>query len=362
MKEYQRKFLKKLIIRTIIFLTISLVFLLSLFFSEKIERKINKKYFEFSSSIDNCKFKIHFVDVGQGDCTIIELPDDKLMMIDTGPNTSNDKVQKYLKVLGVNKGGIIDYLILTHTDSDHVGNAEMILDNYDIKNIYIPKVYSNYEVKNNLDLFDYNVNTSSMWEDICFAISQEDSHLFYNEMNLVIENPQKDYSLVFNSPFDEKLSDSNNYSPIIVLKYKTFKFMFVGDIDASVEQEFLNYYSSVLNNFDMDLLKVAHHGSKNSTTTEFLSAVKPEKAIISCGKDNSYAHPNNETINRLTNCGAEILRTDTTSSIVVAANTNNLYYQTSYDFISSFNFCWWHFVVSAIVLFACLVFSIKIKG
>lgn len=363
MKEDKRKIFKKLIIRIIIFSSISLVFLLSLFFSEKIEIKINRLYFDFNPYVNSCALKVHYVDVGQGDCTVIELPDEKLMVIDTGPSSSSDKLQKYLKVLGINKGDIIDYLILTHTDIDHIGNAKMIIENYEIKNIYIPKVYSNYEVKNNLNVFDFNINTSLIWEEVCFSIANENvENLFYNEMDLVIENHQADYSLIFNSPFSEKISDSNNYSPIMVLKYKSFKFMFVGDIDASVEQEFLNYYSSVLNNFDIDILKVSHHGSKNSTTNEFLSVVKPEKAIISCGKDNSYSHPNNETINNLTSCGAEILRTDTTSSIVVAVNTNNLYCQTSYDFISTFDFCWWHFVVSAIVISACLVFSIKIKG
>lgn len=365
MNYYEKRKITKreVIIKCIVFMCICACLLCSLFFAENIERKINHIYFDFNKSVSSSACKIHYIDVGQGDCTFIELPDNKSIMIDTGASFSADKVKKYLKAIGKDKNTVIDYLILTHTDSDHIGNSKMILDNFIVKNVYIPKVYSNFEVKNNLCVSDYNINTSLLWEETCKAIYSEvgTTNRFYSFKDCVIENDEAGYSLIFYYPFEDKISEANNYSPIIVLSYRTSKFMFVGDIEGSVEEDFLLYYKDVLNNFDVDVLKVSHHGSKNSTSNEFLQVVKPEYAVISCGKDNSYSHPNNETINRLINNNCKVLRTDTTSSIVFGFGNNNLIYQTNYDFIISYHFYWWYVVVSGIILFSIMVFCFKIK-
>lgn len=366
MSYYEKRIItkKEVIVKIIVFVCICTCLLLSLFFTDNIERKINNVYFNFNSGVVSSNCKVHYIDVGQGDCTFIELPDNKTIMIDTGAGFSCEKMQKYLSAIGKDKNSVIDYLILTHTDSDHIGNAKMILDNYQVKNVYLPKVYSNFEVENNLCVNDYNINTSLLWEETCIAIYKEVglSNRFYSFMGSVIESEIAGYSLVFYSPFEDKITESNNYSPIMVLNYGNSKFMFVGDIEASVEEEFLSYYSSVLNYFDVDVLKVSHHGSKNSTTNEFLQAVKPEYAVISCGKDNSYSHPNNETIDRLIKNNCKIVRTDTTSSIVFGVNSQNFVYQTSYDFISSYHFYWWYVVVSGIILSGILILCFKIKG
>lgn len=366
MNYYEKRTVTKreIIIKSIVFVCICTCFLLSLFFADNIEKRINHIYFDFNFGVVSSTCKIHYIDVGQGDCTFIELPDNKSILIDTGASFSGEKIKKYLKAIGKDKNCVIDYLILTHTDSDHIGNAKMILDTYQVKNVYMPKVYSNFEVKNNLCVSDYNINTSLLWEETCLSIYNEVglSNRFYSFMGSVIESDEAGYSLVFYSPFEDKITEANNYSPIMVLSYGNSKFMFVGDIESSVEEEFLSYYNSVLNNFDVDVLKVSHHGSKNSTTNEFLQAVKPEYAVISCGNNNSYAHPNNETIDRLINNNCKILRTDTTSSIVFGVNSQNFVYQTSYDFISSYHFCWWYVVVSAIVISGILILCFKIKG
>ena len=361
----KRKITKKeVIVKCVVFVCICACFILSLFFADNIEKRINHIYFNFNNSVASSACKIHYIDVGQGDCTFIELPDNKTIMIDTGASFSADKLKKYLKAIGKDKNSVIDYLILTHTDSDHIGNAKMVLDTYQVKNVYMPKVYSNFEVKNNLCVNDYNVNTSLLWEETCSSIYNEVglNNKFYSFMGSVIESEEEGYSLVFYYPFEDKITEANNYSPIMVLSYANSKFMFVGDIEASVEGEFLLYYKDVLNNFDVDVLKVSHHGSKNSTTNEFLQAVKPEYAVISCGSNNSYGHPNNETIDRLINNNCKVLRTDTISSIVFGFSWQNFAYQTEYDFISSYHVYWWYVVVSGIVLSGILIFCFKIKG
>ena len=363
MNNYERRKKNKLIL-LIGLIILNILLLISLCFSSTIEKYINNCYFNFDENIVNSKTQIHFIDVGQGDCTVFILPDGKVALIDTGASLAQEKVIKYLNAIGLDKGSNIDYLILTHTDSDHIGNAEKIIKEYNIKNIYMPKVYSRFEVESNLVKYDYKIDYSSLWYNTCLAINSEVNsyHKFYNEKDLIIENSLYNYSFVFYAPFEDKYSDSNNYSPIIIFKSYDFKFMFVGDIDSKVESEFISYYASIKNSLDIDVLKVSHHGSKNSTSSEFLNFVNPEKAIISCGKDNSYFHPSNEVINRLTNCGCEILRTDTTSSVICGVSNQKLYFQTSYDNIGFSYFYWWYVVVSSLVLSIILILCFKIKG
>lgn len=363
MNYYKRK--KKVFVITLISLiVINVLLVLSLFFSSSIEKSINSSCFELNANIVKSKTQIHFVDVGQGDSTIFILPDGKKAIIDTGPSYSKERVLKYLEAIGLNKGSSIDYLILTHTDSDHTGNAVSIINNYDIKNIYMPKVYSRFEVENNLIVNDYNINYTDLWYQTCKAINKEvnNENKIYSQKDLIIENSLYNYSFSFYAPFEDKFSNSNNYSPIIIFRSNDFKFMFVGDIDSSIESDFINYYQPIKSSLDVDVLKVAHHGSKNSSSEEFLNFVKPEKAVISCGKDNTYFHPSNEVINRLINNNCEILRTDTTSSVVCGIYNQKIFFQTSYDKLDSFYFCWWYMVVGSLVLSVVLIFCFKIKG
>lgn len=369
-KEEKEKFLKNIKVKIVVFLCTTICLLLSLFLSDYLERFINQNYyFNLSKEILNSCVKVHFIDVGQGDCIFIELPNNKKVMIDTGDNKSEDRVKRYLTNLGINNKGKIDYLILTHTDSDHVGNAKMVLDNYKVENIYLPMVYSNYEVENNLLKEEYNINKTNLWEDICKSVNAEvkdGANKYYSFKDLVIEDSKENYSFLFLSPFNTKESASNNYSSIILFNFAGFKFLFTGDAEEKVEDEFLQCYKDVYFMLDVDVLKVSHHGSKGATSEQFLDVVKPEYSVISCGKENDYAHPNNETINRLTNANSCVLRTDTTSSIVFGINsqvsTPKMVIETSYDKFSNTYFYWWYFVVCGIVICGFLIFAFKIKG
>lgn len=369
-KEEKEKFYKMLKVKIVVFICTTICLLLTLFFSSTLEKFLNPNYyFNLSNDILNSEVKIHFIDVGQGDCIFIELPNNKKVMIDTGSKESEERVKRYLTNRGVNNGNKIDYLILTHTDSDHVGNAAMILKNYEIENIFMPMVYSNYEVKNNLINEEYNINKTILWEDICKNVAGEvknGANKYYSFKDLVIEDDNGEYSFLFLSPFNIKQSNSNNYSPIILFNFNGFRFLFVGDIEEEVEKEFLQYYKDIYAVLDVDVLKVSHHGSKNSTSGEFLNVTKPEYSIISCGRENNYNHPNNETINRLTNINSSILRTDTTSSIVFGLNNNiftpKMVVQTSYDTFENTYFYWWYFVVGGVVICGFLIFAFKIEG
>ncbi len=364
LKSYQKTKIKYFIIRLCVFICICAVLLCSLFFSDFFEKHINHMYFNFNNEISSSLCKVHFINVGQGDCTFIQLPDGKNLMIDTGPENSIDNVESYLKILGLNKRDKIDYLILTHTDSDHIGNASKIINNYKIENIYIPKVYSNYEIENNLNFYDYNLVTSKLWYQTSKTIHENVNNINYSFKDMVIESVEYNYSLIFYTPLNDKESNSNDYSPIIMLNYNHNKFMFVGDVSSKAESEFLEYYNDILNlgYFDVDVLKVSHHGSKNSTTQQFLNVVKPEKAIISCGKENNYNHPNNETINNLVNYGCDVFRTDVSGSIVCSAKNDKIFIQTNYESFRTIYFEWWNFVVSLIIIAFYITFFVKFNN
>ena len=354
---------KVLIIKTIVFLIISTIILSTLLFSSFFEKYINNFYFTFNNSIVNAKLKVHFLDVGQGDCTFIELPNNETLMIDTGPYSSITNVKKYLEILGLKENEDIDYLILTHTDSDHIGSAKEIIESYNINNVFIPKVYSKYELENNLNFYNYKLDNSSLWNETVKSIYKniDKENINYNFKDIVIEDADSNFSLIYYSPLEDNFSESNDYSPIIMLNYSSKKFMFVGDVSSNIEDDFLSYYSELIksNYFDVDVLKVSHHGSKSSTTENFLNAVKPEIAIISCGEGNLYNHPNNETINRLTKINCKIYRTDVNSSIVCAVNNYEIFAQCNYQKFSSFYFEWWTFVVSFMVIIFYIIYFVK---
>lgn len=355
MKTYQKKTLRRFLIKLAIFMCLSALIFASLFFSSFIERVINNTGFFASSEFLNSTFSVHYIDVGQGDCTYINVGD-KSIVIDAGTKDSSKNIIRYLNNLNLYQNSKIDYLILTHTDSDHIGGAEELLDYFEFENIYRPKLYSNYEVQNNLNVENFNVDNSILWANTTAKILNETEKVFYSFSGEGFSS--NNFEFDFYSPFENNVQNSNDYSPIMMLNVGERKFMFMGDASAEVENEFLlNYSVEITNNyFDCDVLKIAHHGSKNSSSKAFLDVIKPEISIISCGLENTYGHPSNEVINNLNDINCKVLRTDTMGSIVVFDNQNVLGLKSGFNFITSIYFEWWFFVVSFEVILAFVLF------
>jgi len=327
--------------------------LFSLFFSPQIESVLNVTEFDFTSEISSGDYLVHFIDVGQGDCILVELPDGKNLVIDSGPSSSEGDLLEYFDTLDI---VTIDYFILTHTDSDHIGNAVTIFENFDVLNVFIPKLYSNYDVEQGLNTQDFNVVTTEVWSNVTQAINSEDcllsSTYSFSEERILGEG----YSFVFYSPFEDVISDVNDYCPIIMLTIQDTKYIFTGDATTSVEEDFLESYPEMVENdfFDCDVLKVAHHGSASSTSIEFLQAIQAEIAVICVGIDNSYSHPRDEVLNRLYDAGCEILRTDTMGSIVMTTSGGAVVSQTGYNNISDVFIEWENFVLGGGIILVCL--------
>ncbi len=257
--------------------------------SETTNEDINK------SSRAESKLKVHYIDVGQGDSSFIEFPNGKTMLIDAGIPSQGYVVTNYIKNLGYTD---IDYVVATHPHEDHIGGLPTILDNFKVETFYMPNK------EHTTDIFMELLNSIS--SNGCKAIYAKSGVSVINEGNLKVS---------FVAPISSSYSDLNNYSAIVKIDYKDSSFLFTGDAESVVESELLSSGQSI----NADILKVGHHGSNYSSTTSFLSKVKPKHAIISVG-GNNYGHPAAGALSRLNDIGASIYRTDEVGTIIVATD------------------------------------------
>lgn len=349
-KELQ-KFVACLVVIIIITVIVLAVFYISngykfdFGFLKKESESVSVNY----SEVDNVRdLKVYFIDIGQGDCIFIELPDGKNMLIDTGEkrNAGKAKIDKYLRDEKGNKV-TIDYCVATHPDSDHIGLMPYVYEQYDVLKSYRPYVYSEnksasalpYElnkgikIKNSSNIYyDYitNVNAEqTYWE--FFKDDSDFSNGFTGKDGEIYE-----YTVNFVMPYADNLNDyqyfttPNDFSAVIMLEYADRKILFTGDIEyetgkKGAEQSFIREFSTSNSAMvDCDVLKVAHHGSDSSTSPEFLSLVKPEYSVISCGLSNKHRHPLKSTLDNLVNCGSEIYRTDLQGTIILTIDSKGI--------------------------------------
>ena len=230
--------------------------------------------------------EIHFLDVGQGDSCFMITPNHKTILIDGGGSTSNtfdvgkDTVIPYLLDKGYTK---LDYVFISHFDQDHVGGILPVLEEFKIGQIFISKQEEkskNYETflelvkQKNLKVLEVKAGDKIKIEDVIF-------HILWPNEKQIEENRL------------------NNNAIVMKLQYKSFSMLFTGDIEEVAEKKILDTYKNHLDMLKATVLKVAHHGSKSSSTEEFLKAVNSKVAIIGVGENNMFGHPNNAVLERL---------------------------------------------------------------
>lgn len=234
---------------------------------------------------------ITYLDVGQADSILIQ-NEGHNMLIDAGNNEDGPLLVQYFKEQNITK---FDYLIATHPHEDHIGGMDDIINNFDIEKIYMPDV----------------TTTTKTFLDVLEAIEKKN-------MTYDVPNINQNFTLgstlfqVIYTGNDKK--NLNNSSIVLKATFKNTSYLFTGDATSEVEKKILN------KNIQATVLKVGHHGSKYSTTTDFLNKVNPKYAIISVGKNNSYNHPNQVTINKLEKKNIEIHRTDQEGSIFLKSD------------------------------------------
>ena len=299
-----------------ILLLIMLVLSVISLFYQSINPFLRRKLCEdFSIVSKRDAMLVHFISIGQGDAIAINLPNGKIMLIDCGLEESNVTLTNYLssKVFHDKRNNYIDYLVLTHADIDHTGGARKLIKEFELGEIFIPTV----------------AGTTAYYENLMKDITNAKIKVCKSQESVI---EQDGYKISF---FVEEVGTStNDCSTVIKLEYCGASFLFAADISAEVENVLASKYSSEL---ACDVLKVAHHGSKYSSSKEFLNVAKPKYAVICCG-ENDYGLPAEDAINNLKSISASILRTDLDGNICfVVGNDYNLNYLIGNYFITSLN-------------------------
>ena len=252
---------------------------------------------------ENSNFEVHFIDVGQADSALIEC-DGETMMIDGGNVADSNVVAAYLKKEDVTK---LNYVVCSHAHEDHVGGLSGALSVTKADNIYAPKTETNTKAYKN------------------FKKKAEEQNVEIKHPNIGDEIQLGSSTVEFLGPVDENGKDLNSTSIVLKITYGNTSFLFTGDAESDEEEEILNSGADLKST----VLKVGHHGSRTSTSYPFLREVMPQYAVISVEKGNSYGHPNEETLSKLSDAGVEVYRTDESGDIVMTSDGNNISITTS---------------------------------
>jgi len=243
---------------------------------------------------------ITFLDVGQGDSILLEMKS-KTILIDTGGIFSDYSITlnttiPYLKSRGIKK---IDYLVLTHGDFDHMGEAINLVENFKVEKVI------------------FNCGEFNELEQELIKVLEKKKIPYYSCIKELNIDNNKLYFLN-----NKDYGNENDNSSVIYTELSNYKFLFMGDAGIDKERDILNKYNLP----DIDVLKVGHHGSKTSSSQSFIDEINPKYSIISVGKNNRYGHPNKEVLNNLEN--SKIYRTDKQGSVMFKIKNSKLEIET----------------------------------
>nr|WP_243764097.1 ComEC/Rec2 family competence protein [Bittarella massiliensis (ex Durand et al. 2017)] len=254
-------------------------------------------------SIPEGEASVHFIDVGQGDASLI-LVDGHAVLIDGGENDKGDTVVNYLKNQGVEK---LDLIVATHPHSDHIGGLDAVMAAIPTDTLLMPRLPQTQlpTTKTYKDLL-----TQAAESQVKVVYSEPGQQLTYGDGRLTVLGPLENYD------------DLNDTSAVVLFRYGSQRFLFTGDMEARAEEDLLEEYGAA--ELKAQVLKLGHHGSSTSTSAAFLDRVNPEIAVACVGEGNSYGHPHQETVDLLANRGIRFLRTDQNGAVVLSTDGSSL--------------------------------------
>lgn len=267
---------------------------------ESIETKVDHRV-EESIKLDSNNLTIQFIDVGQGDCILINQNED-YMLIDAGNNEDGELLVNYFKDLGIKK---FNYVIGTHAHEDHIGGLDNIINNFDIGKFYMPDV----------------ITTTKTFEDVLDALLEKNKAFDTPSIGKEFKLQDLDFKVLY---VGNDKTDLNNTSIVLKMTYKDTTYLFMGDATDKVEKILIDDGVDLKS----DVLKVGHHGSQYSTTSNFLKKVSPSYAVIQVGKDNTYDHPKQITLDKLQKLNVMTYRNDIDGTIILTSDGNNINFKT----------------------------------
>ena len=238
------------------------------------------------------ELKVHFIDVGQGDSILIDFGDNE-MLIDGG-----DKSPGVVTYLADYVDGALEAMVATHPHADHIGGLIAVLDAFEVEGIWL----------------NGDTSTSKTFKDFMSRVNAEGASVYETERGSSITLGVLSFLILH--PVKPLVGDTNNNSIVLKLSYGNIDFLLTGDAEKEAEASILESGLTV----QADILKVGHHGSRSSSSTQFLDAVEPEVAIYMAGEGNRYGHPHEETITALIKVGAEIYGTDIHGTIILTTD------------------------------------------
>ena len=310
-KKYSKQELK-IIIPIVIILLLCAVILTALAFAVPSLREI-AFIDSWASAIEEILFQkeepivipdgtvaVYYIDVGQGDATLIIAPNGEKFLIDAG---EDEMAVEYLQKNGITT---LDYVMFTHYDSDHIGGGDEVLAHCEVKNVIKPNCTPH----------------NKMGQNLLLDVEDEGSNVIHPEPGDTLF--MGDVKLEFLVSSTDLPSDSNEKSLCMMLTFGANKFLFTGDAENEREAEMIENYGSKL---DADVYKAGHHGANNASGADLMKLVTPEYAVFSCGIGNKYGHPTEGAIDRIDDYTNMLFRTDTMGTVVIMSDGENITYE-----------------------------------
>ena len=253
------------------------------------------------SDAQNAQTKVHFIDVGQADATLLE-QNGEFALIDAGTQDTQTDLLDYLHEAGVEE---LDYVIMTHPQSDHIGGMRAVLDEFSVEQVLLP---------------DFDKAPIEWWpatEQLMARIDEQENPAIVMKTGDIYPLGEGSITVLLDGVESDNV---NNISPLLLFEAPGMRFLMEGDAEKQVERTALESGRVP----QATLFKAGHHGSATSNTAEFVQTVNPSFAVISCGKDNAYGHPHEDVLENFDQVGTRVFRTDQNGTIVAYVDADRV--------------------------------------